>query len=206
MSDTHELHRDIHHVPDGDILIHSGDFTMFSKSLSAILDFNAWFGERPHPYKIVVPGNHEFFLEADPSRRSLLSNATVLINEGVDIEGLKIWGTPTTPMDGGAFGRSAQRDRVKIYSQIPTDTAIVVSHGPPFGVLDQPAASEIHSGDRELFDAVMRVKPRLHCFGHIHPAYGVFQSAYTTFVNAALLGPHGSLDKSPWVFDIRAIE
>jgi hypothetical protein len=78
LSDTHQLHREVD-VPDGDIFIHAGDFTMFSESMEAVVDFNDWLGELPHRYKIVVPGNHEFFLEADPSERSLLSNAIVLI-------------------------------------------------------------------------------------------------------------------------------
>jgi predicted phosphohydrolase len=84
MSDTHELHRELD-VPHGDILIHAGDLTMSSKSAAAILDFNDWLGELPHRSKILIPGNHEFFLEADPSRRRLISNATVLINEGVEV-------------------------------------------------------------------------------------------------------------------------
>ena len=59
ISDTHELHREVD-VPDGDILIHAGDFTIFSRSLRAIEDFNAWLGELPHRTKVCVPGNHEF--------------------------------------------------------------------------------------------------------------------------------------------------
>ena len=85
--DTHELHREVE-VPAGDILICVGDFTLFSKNLSAIEDFNEWLGELPHRHKIVVPGNHEFFLESNPERRSLLDNANVLIDEGIEIEGL----------------------------------------------------------------------------------------------------------------------
>jgi predicted phosphohydrolase len=84
ISDTHELHREVD-VPDGDIFIHAGDFTMFSESMETVVDFNDWLGELPHPYKIVVPGNHEFFLEADPSRRFMLDNAIVLINEGTEV-------------------------------------------------------------------------------------------------------------------------
>src|ERR1700726_2700515 len=80
LSDTHELHREVE-VPTGDILIHAGDFTMFSKSMEAVVDFNDWLGELPHRHKIVVPGNHEYFLEADPSERLMLDNANVLINE-----------------------------------------------------------------------------------------------------------------------------
>src|ERR1035441_113914 len=64
ISDTHELHREVE-VPPGDLLVHAGDFSMFSKSASAILDFNEWLGELPHRWKILVPGNHEFFLESD---------------------------------------------------------------------------------------------------------------------------------------------
>lgn len=55
ISDTHQLHREVE-VSAGDLLIHTGDFTMFSKSAAAILDFNDWLGELPHFWKIVVPG------------------------------------------------------------------------------------------------------------------------------------------------------
>ncbi|WP_263377605.1 metallophosphoesterase [Granulicella paludicola] len=80
LGDTHEQHRKVS-VPPSDLLIFTGDFTIMSKRLSMILDFNAWLGELPHLCKLVVPGNHEFFLEADASRRALLSNATVLLDE-----------------------------------------------------------------------------------------------------------------------------
>jgi Icc-related predicted phosphoesterase len=199
LSDTHQLEREIIQVPDGDILIHAGDFSFFSKSLKAILDFNHWLGELPHRC-VVVPGNHEFFLESDPSRRSLLSNATVLINEGIEIQALRIWGSPVTPLYGGAFGLSSAEDRRRLYAQIPEDTDVLVTHGPPYGILDSGPDSGMHSGCRELFDAVMRVRPKLHVFGHVHGAYGIFQTEHTTFVNAALFGLHGGLDKPPLVF------
>lgn len=102
LSDTHGCHRDVD-VPGGDILIHAGDFTLFSKSLKAIEDFNDWLGELPHKHRVVIPGNHEFFLEAAPERLSLLSEATILINEGINIDGLRIWGSPVTPLYGGAL-------------------------------------------------------------------------------------------------------
>ena len=67
LSDTHQLHREVD-VPDGDIFIHAGDFTMFSESMQAVVDFNDWLGGLSHRYKIVVPGNHEYFLKL--TRRS----------------------------------------------------------------------------------------------------------------------------------------
>jgi Icc-related predicted phosphoesterase len=201
LSDTHQLHREVE-VPDGDIFIHAGDFTMFSESMDAVVDFNAWLGELPHRYKIVVPGNHEFFLEADPSERSLLSNATVLINERTQIEGLRIWGSPVTPLYGGAFGLSSAKDRNRLYAQIPEDIDVLITHGPPYGILDLGAGSHLHQGCPELLDAVMRVRPKLHVFGHVHGAYGFFQTEHTAFVNASLLGLHGDLDRAPFVFEM----
>jgi hypothetical protein len=91
---------------------------MFSKSMNAIGDFNTWLGELPHRHKIFIPGNHEFFLEADPSKRFLLDNATVLINEGIEIDGVQIWGSPVTPLYGGAFGLSSAADRRRVYARI----------------------------------------------------------------------------------------
>jgi Icc-related predicted phosphoesterase len=201
LSDTHQLHREVD-VPDGDIFIHAGDFTMFSESMEAVADFNDWLGELPHRYKIVVPGNHEFFLEADPSERSLLSNATVLINEGTEIEGLRIWGSPVTPVYGGAFGLNSAKDRKRLYARIPQNIDVLVSHGPPFGIRDTAPISGLHEGCYELLDAVLRVRPKLHVFGHIHTAYGIFRTEHTTFVNASRLGLHHDPDKAPFVFEM----
>lgn len=199
ISDTHELHREVT-IPPADILIHCGDFTMFSKSAGAILDFNAWLGELPHKWEIITPGNHEFFLEADPSRRRLISNATLLINESVEVAGLKIWGSPMTPLYGGAFGRSSAKDREGIYSQIPGDTDILVTHGPPYGVLDKASDSNDHAGCHQLLAAVRRIKPKLHAFGHVHGAYGTLSATDTLFVNATLPGQGFGMSNRPLLF------
>jgi predicted phosphohydrolase len=198
LSDTHELHRELE-VPNGDILIHAGDFTMFSKSAAAILDFNDWLGELPHRSKILIPGNHEFFLEADPSRRNLISNAIVLINEGVEVAGLKIWGSPTTPLLGAAFGVGSPADRTRLYAAIPNDVDILVTHGPPYGILDRSPGALHHAGCPQLLEAVTWLKPQLHIFGHVHGAHGTVSTEDTLYVNAALLGPDGDLDASPIV-------
>jgi Icc-related predicted phosphoesterase len=199
ISDTHELHREVE-VPAGDLLIHAGDFTRFSKSAVAILDFNDWLGELPHRWKVLIPGNHEFFLEADPSKRSLISNATMLINESVKLMGLKIWGSPTTALYSGPFGRSSELDRAVVYAKIPEDTDILVTHGPPFGILDQAPGSEYHAGCHQLLDAVRRIKPLLHIFGHAHGGYGTFKTPDTLFVNAALPDEGYELSNRPHVF------
>lgn len=176
---------------------------MFSRSLSAIEDFNDWLGEFPHSVKICVPGNHEFFLANDLSRRSLLNNAIVVINGSVDLYGLKIWGAPVTPLVNAAFGVPSAEDRRRLYAKIPRNADILVTHGPPYGVLDTAPHSGFHSGCRELLDAVMRIRPKLHVFGHVHSAHGIFQTNDTTFVNAALLGPDGDLHQRPIVLRMK---
>lgn len=205
LSDTHECHREID-VPPGDILIHAGDFTLFSRELSAILDFNSWLGELPHRRKIVVPGNHEYFLEADQSRRALLSNSIVLIDEGVEVEGLRIWGSPATPLYGGAFGMSSARDRERRYARIPKSTDVLITHGPPYGILDSAPGTHVHSGCPELREAVMHIRPRLHVFGHIHGAYGFTTKESTIFANVALPGKFCDLVNPPMVMKITASE
>jgi Icc-related predicted phosphoesterase len=196
ISDTHELHRELD-IPAGDLLLHAGDFTMFSRSLRAIEDFNDWLGEHSHSRTIVVPGNHDSFLEADPRRRNLLTNATVLIDEAVEVMGLKIWGSPITPLYGGALGRSSAKDRIALYKTIPPDTDILMTHGPLYGILDCPPGTDTHTGCRELLEAVLQLKPRVHLFGHVHGAYGTVDKGGTLFVNAALLREDGSPGNAP---------
>jgi Icc-related predicted phosphoesterase len=198
--DTHEKHRDLT-VPPGDLLIHVGDITNFSKRPEVIQDVNTWLGAQPHPYKVLIPGNHDFALE-DPTSRGMIDNAVVLINESIEVMGLKIWGSPTTPMRDGAFGTPDDRERARIFSLIPDNTDIVITHGPPLGLLDQTMTSKEHLGCVQLLNAVCRVRPTLHVFGHVHAGHGTTTFADILFVNASLAGPDGSLSHPPTVVDV----
>ena len=170
ISDTHGLHRKLE-VPSGDLLIHAGDFTLYSKPPSIVSDFNAWLGTLPHRFKIVIPGNHDYLLE-DPRGRSVITNAALLVDSGVDVEGMRIWGSPVTPLYGGAFGKSRAADRKKHWARTPEGLDILVTHDPPLGILDHGPGSERHEGCPELQKVVFRAKPRVHVFGHIHAGYG----------------------------------
>jgi Icc-related predicted phosphoesterase len=201
ISDTHGLHRQLE-VPPGDLLIHAGDFTLNSKPPSIVSDFNAWLGSLPHRHKVVVPGNHEFILE-EPRNRGAITNAILLVDSGVDIENLKIWGSPVTPLYGGAFGKSRSEDRKNHWAQIPEDTDILITHTPPFAILDHGGSEERREGCPQLFEAVFRAFPRLHVFGHIHAGYGTLRTTDTIFVNASLMGEDGSLSRKPVVVDFQ---
>jgi Icc-related predicted phosphoesterase len=80
-------------------------------------------------------------------------------------------------------GTSAQRH----WSLIPYNLDVLITHGPPFGILDQTAPGEAHLGCEELLNAVEEKKPRVHLFGHIHGGAGTFENRATRFMNAAYL-------------------
>ena|ERR1700722_6609222 len=103
------------------------------------------------------------------------------------------------PYGNVAFGIAGSAERAWHWSAIPNDLDILVTHGPPYRVLDCPPGETHHGGDPELRAAVIRKRPRLHVFGHVHSAYGMRPTRRTLFVNAALFGELGDLDKEPIV-------
>lgn len=186
ISDTHERHSQVR-VPDGDVLIHAGDFTMLGEE-EHIENFNHWLGKLPHKYKVVIPGNHE--LGWSPAKQALLTNAThVLIDQELMIDGFKLYGSPYTPTFGGwAFMLPRGQSIYEKWLQIPHDTDVLITHGPPRGILDNTPSGEL-CGCSDLRYVVQGINPRLHVFGHIHNGYGVYRDGIsrTIFVNAAVV-------------------
>jgi len=177
LSDTHSKHRELGNLPPADIIIHSGDIT-FAGSENEVIDFIEWFGALPYKYKIFIAGNHDdclFGAKID----GLPENCFYLCNSGVTIEGIKFYGIPMFMEDvmTGEYDTNLQK--------IPIDTNILISHQPPFGILD--FSENTNYGDRSLLQIVLNIKPEYHLFGHIHGAYGIEKSHHTTFVNAAIL-------------------
>jgi hypothetical protein len=190
ISDTHELEGEVE-IPPCDLLLHCGDFSFFGRSLWAIETFNAWLGDQPAGHRVITCGNHESPIAADPEGwRHRITNATLLLNEMVEIEGIRIWGSPTTPLNGMAFGIPDVVERDRIYAAIPA-VDILMTHTPPLGILDGG------QGCPALRRAVIRIRPRLHCFGHVHSAYGTRNTEHTVFVNAALLDEDGAPSRNP---------
>jgi Icc-related predicted phosphoesterase len=197
-ADLHELHRDME-IPDADLLLIAGDVTMLSRSLWAIQDFNLWLGELPYKKVLLCGGNHDKFLDSPADDGPKLSNATVLDNQAVSVAGLKVWGSPVTMSPGGAYAMPSSDDRRRLFSSVPDDIDVLLTHIPPYGVMDQYPGSIEHQGCRELLATVRRVRPKLHVFGHIHGCRGVIEFGGTTFVNAAMLGLGGGLENPPLV-------
>lgn len=203
LSDTHCQHRSLH-VPDGDILIHAGDFTLFNQSRDSVRDFNDWLAKLPHRHKVVIPGNHEYKF-ADPKWRRLISAATLLLNEGAEVNGIRIWGSPLTPSNFESFGATSASDCGRIFRRIPAGIDLVITHGPPLGILDAAGRNNRNQGCAHLLEAIRRARPALHVFGHIHQSYGTAFVNGTVFVNAALAGPEYRLIRQPFMIEFDRI-
>ena len=177
MSDTHGVHRRLRDLPEADILVHSGDFTM-SGSEAETLDFLECLCDLPYRHKVLVAGNHDACLYG-ATLDGLDDNVHYLCGSGVEIEGLKFWGVPMF-MEDCVSGHQEQ-----LYAAIPDGTDVLVTHTPPYGILDRDG--RILYGSRELLEKVHTIRPRLHLFGHIHKAHGTTIDGMTVFSNAAIM-------------------
>lgn len=188
ISDTHGFHEQMI-IPDGDILIHAGDISLKGneKEIKAFLN---WFSNLPHTYKIMVAGNHDWLFERQDSAyiQNLIPENIIYLNDsGTEIKGLQIWGSPVQPtFFSWAFNRDRGREIKSHWDLIPLHTDILITHGPPFGILDKTDKG-MHVGCEELRKRVDLIKPKLHVFGHIHEAYGLHHENNTIFANASLL-------------------
>ena len=213
-SDTHEKHWGLK-VPDGDVFIHAGDFTMIGEP--AWVDaFNTWLGMLPHKHKIVIAGNHDRSFDIDPANalafgQERLPNAIYLLNCGTVIDGKTFWGSPYTPFFNSDFWKF-HYDRAEgeqMWAQIPKKLDVLITHGPPLRVLDKTLEGQ-YAGCYDLartirWLGVANEQPRYHLFGHIHEGYGrdVVIPGGTIALNVSAVDRMYRLRKDPCVeFDV----
>jgi len=192
ISDTHCQFPEL---PGGDLLLHAGDFTWKGRreEVMATIDY---FKKQLAIYRhiVFIAGNHELTFERKDQRdmfiKEHLSDRLIYLQENeVIIDGFKIYGAPQQPEFCDWAFNVPRGDLFIHWDQIPDDTDILITHGPPHGYGDRvdrvywrrsPDLSERsvvkheYVGCHELLDAIRRVKPQAHIFGHIHEGYGVF--------------------------------
>lgn len=193
LSDTHNHHAQLA-VPDGDVLVHAGDFTGIGTA-AQVEDFANWWEAQPHRDKVLVAGNHDFLFEqARPEDEATLARmrdgidrSVYLQDAGVEIGGVTFYGSPWQPwFHDWAFNLPRGVALDEKWQQIPEGIDVLVTHGPPHGVLDT-ALDGRSCGCEELLRHVReRVRPRVHVFGHIHEGYGAVELDGARFFNAAV--------------------
>ncbi|MFC7335744.1 metallophosphoesterase [Haloferula chungangensis] len=185
VADTHRKHRELS-IPECDILIHCGDFCSFRREDEKTLhDVDTWFAESPAKQVVCVGGNHDFLLQ---SREFQFSHGTLLEDSMIEINGLLIYGAPWCPDLSGFAYYATQEELIDRWANIPSGVDILVTHTPPFGILDTPSSGTGHLGCPHLLKELRRIQPRLHVFGHIHASRGAQESQTTRFINAAVVG------------------
>jgi len=196
LSDTHNLHERLR-VPDGDVLVHAGDATMQGGE-EELRRFADWLRGLPHRRKVLVAGNHDWLCQQQPELAAqILAGLDYLLDSGVEIDGRRFWGSPWQPWFlSWAFNLPRGEALQAKWDLIPPGTEVLVTHGPPRGVLDavETLTSRVLNalngadgqvGCADLRAAVENLAPRVHVFGHIHEAYGQRRQGATHYVNAS---------------------
>lgn len=190
ISDTHGRHDELT-LPAGDVLVHAGDFSNHGQA-EEIIEFAQWLYAQPFAHRVVVAGNHDLMFESDPGLavallREHCPGVHYLQDDGVTLDGVSFWGSPWQPRFlNWAFNLERGKPLARIWARVPAGVDVLVTHGPPMGLLDKTRRGE-PVGCEELRLALARIKPRVHIFGHIHEAAGELTEAGVHLVNACSL-------------------
>ncbi len=191
LSDSHSLHNLFpKEIFEGiDMVIHSGDCSnsgYLQHSILEITNFLNWYEMIPVAYKIFVAGNHDTAI----ARRAInkediaMRGIQYLENESIEIEGIKIWGSPITPTFGDWSFMKARDKTHEVWKEIPDDTDILVVHGPPKNIRDLTLnrSNQLERcGDLALFNRVKVVQPKIMMFGHIHNFKDIQNQGVSTY-------------------------
>lgn len=203
ISDTHGLESLLPPLPEGDVLVVAGDFTGNGSSQD-IRFFSQWLKKQTFKHKVVIAGNHDTLFEYDPfTARAMLKNCTYLEDSGVTIKGIHFYGTPWQPvfMDW-AFNLPKGESLQEKWDMIPQNTDVLITHCPPFGILDISHFSNTHAGDEDLLQREKDIKPKVHIFGHIHEGYGQTKQDGAVFINASICDETNTIKNSPIIVDL----
>lgn len=220
ISDTHGYH-DLLKVPDGiDMVIHSGDCSNPRDPYNnepEVREFIHWYKSLPIKHKVYVAGNHDTSIEKRLVTKQDFTdyNIIYLENEYVEVDGIKLFGSPHTPeFHNWAFMKSIEKLERFWRNAIHKPCDIVIVHGPPKGILDKSydKIGRMEScGNRSLLNRVLELKPAYMCFGHIHNCEDIINagmlklSAHDTwFSNGSVVtdGKFGKLTSNGNIFEL----
>ena len=204
ISDTHNKHNLIptDYLLGGDVIIHCGDVS--SRGMEYEIDaFLNWYSKLPYTHKILIAGNHDFFFENASkhiinAKMAKYPEITYLNDSGVEIEGVKIWGSPVQPyFHGWAFNKIGDAIN-EHWDKIPLDTNILITHGPIFGYLDVTLEG-VRTGCEFLRAKLPEFTDlKIHACGHIHEDYGRHEFMNgQLFLNASVLNRRYEMQNRP---------
>ena len=181
-----DLHGHYPQLEGGDLLIVAGDLFKNDDPKENIY-LLGWLETQEYKTIIIVAGNHDNLLKSGyPSNKK----TAYLCDSGTEFGGLKIWGSPWTKRFSGenprclAFSCETEEELAEHWKCIPEDTDILVTHSPPYGILDEVdevtkwGTKQFNVGSSSLLDRCFRIPYKLHVFGHIHEGYGMIDGRH----------------------------
>jgi len=202
ISDTHGYHGLLNIPTDIDMIIHSGDISNSRNPIlsnNECLDAIEWLGSLNIPV-ILVAGNHDIALERGMITKQQMAEKgiTYLYNEGITIDGVNFWGSPFTPSFGVGWAFNRKRDKLHdLWATIPEKTNVVITHGPPKGILDhsynQTGNVYERCGCAALLKRMLKIEPKYCLFGHIHNCEDIINAGTTKLSAYSTIYSNGSV-------------
>lgn len=207
ISDTHGKHDLItQDLIGGDFILHSGDISSMGY-LHEIESFCEWFSSlHSYTHKIFIAGNHDWGFQIKPEQVKILldkyPNIIYLEDSFVEIEGIIIYGSPHQPeFFQWAFNLPRNgKELEEVWSKIPENTDILLTHSPAYGISSLDTIYwklHEHLGCEKLTERILKVKPKIHSWGHIHSGYGNYSNDFTHFFNASVLNEKYQYKQKP---------
>jgi Icc-related predicted phosphoesterase len=208
ISDTHSYHRNII-VPDGDILVHAGDIT-WRGELEIIADFCNWWKELPHKNKIIVCGNHELGIRNEQKRNIALqmfddTGSFYLEDKSARINNFYFYGSPWQPaFHDWEWNLPRNGDELsQKWDMIPEDTNILITHCPPYGILDDTIQAGSQGCELLAKRLPQLTNLKVHIFGHLHRDGGkMVERDGVKFINAAVCTDYYKPENLPVVVEV----
>ena len=199
-----DLHGYLPEIPACDLLLLGGDLCPDGtpQMQADWLDtrFRRWLRDAPARQVVAVAGNHDFLFEQRPELVPTL-NWHYLQDSGVEIEGIRLWGTPWQPVFFDWAFNLTEPELEKKWQLIPEGTDILLLHGPPYRHGDRNSHGE-HTGSPSLLTRIREVQPSLVICGHIHEARGEYRIKQSRVMNVSQLDlqyqPHNDIIEFDW--------
>ena len=164
-------------LPDGNILVHSGNFTLHGTE-AEFTNFDNWLASvsNIYFYRIVCLGHRDvrrFGIEWDVLKELLPHATHVLCNEEATILGIKFYSVPWhwAYNFNYTLKPTAPRDASSRFEKIPEGVDVLITHGPAYSRLDRTIEGD-NWGSKELLNAIKSIKPLVHLHGHLSEGRG----------------------------------
>ena len=191
-------------VPDADVVVCAGDWSVSNGSMSDLLKFGLFVKNLKAKHKLIIAGNHDWIAEQSPDMTKQVieeAGGTYLCDSGVTIDNINFWGSPWSPEFMRWAFMKPDYELSRVYGKIPNNTDVLITHSPPYGTLDRlPDYQNV--GSQALEERIKSLKPAVHIFGHIHCGYGAAYSDNTAFYNVSVCDDDYNLVNKPTIIEV----